>query len=168
MGLRRPGRRDPPALGGPDRRVHGFPPEPQALRARGIGRVIVNTNVDRPWSHYFCCLLVANRRFVQEQPDATKRATRSILKAADICASQPERAAQLLVDRGYIAELGDAVQALKDVPYDRWREYDPEDTVRFYALRLQEAGMIKASPDVIIRNGTDWRVLNELKRELKA
>ena len=145
-----------------------FPPEPQALRAQGIGHVIVNTNVDRPWSHYFCCMLVGNRAFVQQHPEATKRATRAILKAADVCASQPERAAQLLVDRGYIGDLGYAVQALKDVPYDRWREYDPEDTVRFYSLRLQEIGMIKSNPDKIIQNGTDWRFFNELKQELKG
>ena len=55
-----------------------------------------------------------------------------------------------------------------EVPYDSWREYDPEDTLRFYALRLHEAGMIKSSPNEIIAEGTDWRFLNELKRELKA
>ena len=40
--------------------------------------------------------------------------------------------------------------------------------MRFYALRLHEAGMIKSSPNGIIAEGTDWRFLNELKRELKA
>ena len=54
------------------------------------------------------------------------------------------------------------------MPYSKWREYDPEDTVRFYALRLREAGMIKSSPQKIIAEGTDWRFLNELERELKA
>ena len=54
------------------------------------------------------------------------------------------------------------------MPYDRWREYDPEDTVRFYSLRLREIGMIKSSPQKIIAEGTDWHFLNELKRELKA
>jgi NitT/TauT family transport system substrate-binding protein len=39
---------------------------------------------------------------------------------------------------------------------------------RFYALRLHELGMIKTSPQKIIANGTDWRFLNELKREMKA
>src|SRR2546426_4115144 len=43
----------------------------------------------------------------------------------------------------------------QEIPYNRWREYDPEDTVRFYALRLQEAGMIKSSPQKIIAEGTD-------------
>jgi len=45
---------------------------------------------------------------------------------------------------------------------------DPEDTIRFYALRLHEVGMVKSSPQKIIADGTDWRFLNELKRELKA
>ena len=49
-----------------------------------------------------------------------------------------------------------------------WREYDAEDTLRFYALQLHEAGMIKSSPNKIIADGTDWRFLNELKRELKS
>jgi NitT/TauT family transport system substrate-binding protein len=48
------------------------------------------------------------------------------------------------------------------------RDYDPEDTVRFYSLRLHEVGMIKKTPNEIIANGTDWRFLNELKRELKT
>ena len=38
----------------------GFPPEPQELRARKIGRVILNTTTDKPWSQYFCCMLVGN------------------------------------------------------------------------------------------------------------
>jgi NitT/TauT family transport system substrate-binding protein len=40
--------------------------------------------------------------------------------------------------------------------------------VRFWALRLREAGIIKSSPNRIIAQGTDWRFFNELKRELKT
>ncbi len=54
------------------------------------------------------------------------------------------------------------------MPYRKWREYNPEDTVRFYALRLHEVGMIKSTPQKLIAQGTDWRFLNELKRELKV
>ena len=61
-----------------------------------------------------------------------------------------------------------AAQALKDIPYRRWREYDSADTIRFYALRLHEAGMIKSTPQKLIAHGTDWRFLNELKKELKG
>jgi NitT/TauT family transport system substrate-binding protein len=144
------------------------PPEPQELRAKGIGHVVLNTAVDRPWSQYFCCMLTVNRAFLQKHPVATRRGLQAILEAADICANEPERAAQTVVDHGFTANSGYAVQSLKDVPYDRWREYDPEDTVRFYSLRLQEVGMIKSSPEQIIQRGTDWRHFNELKRELKA
>jgi NitT/TauT family transport system substrate-binding protein len=34
--------------------------------------------------------------------------------------------------------------------------------------RRREAGMVKASPNMIIAESTDWRFLNELKRELKS
>ena len=61
-----------------------------------------------------------------------------------------------------------ALQTMLEVPYGTWREYNPEDTVRFYALRLHEAGMIKSTPQKIIAQGTDWRFLNELKKELKG
>jgi NitT/TauT family transport system substrate-binding protein len=33
---------------------------------------------------------------------------------------------------------------------------------------LHEVGMIKSSPNALLAEGTDWRFLNELKRELKA
>lgn len=145
-----------------------FPPEPQELRAKQIGHVVVNTMMDRPWSQYFCCMVAANREFARKNPVATKRALRSILHAVDICAREPERAARFLVDKGYTKNYDYALQALKDIPYGKWREYDPEDTVRFYALRLNEVGMIKNSPQKIIAQGTDWRFLKELKKELKG
>jgi NitT/TauT family transport system substrate-binding protein len=146
----------------------GFPPEPQNLRARHIGYSVVNSAVDKPWSQYFCCMVTGNKAFVQKNPVATKRALRAILRAADLCAEQPEPAARSLVEKGYTPEYDYALSLMKELPYGRWRELDPEDTVRFYSLRLQEIGMIRSTPDQIIKNGTDWRFLNELKRELKA
>jgi NitT/TauT family transport system substrate-binding protein len=146
----------------------GFPPEPQELRARNIGRVIVSSAIDRPWSQYFCCMLAGNREFIRKNPVATKRVLRAILKATDLCASEPARVAQRMVDGGFTSRYDYALQALKEIPYAKWRDYDPEDTVRFYALRLREVGMIKSSPNKIIADATDWRFLNELKRELKG
>jgi NitT/TauT family transport system substrate-binding protein len=93
---------------------------------------------------------------------------RGILKAADICALEPDRAARALVDRGFAPRYDYALQTVKDVPYGRWRQYDPEDAIRFYSLRLHEAGLIKSSPQKIIAQGTDWRFFNELKKELKG
>jgi NitT/TauT family transport system substrate-binding protein len=146
----------------------GFPPEPQEMRARKIGHVVVNTTVDRPWSEYFCCMVTGNLEFVRKHPIATKRATRAILKAVGVCELEPQRAAQVIVDRGYPATYDLALQTLKEIPFGKWRVLDPETTVRFFALRLREAGMIMSSPQKIIAQGTDWRFLNELKKELKS
>ena len=146
----------------------GLPPEPQELRGRNIGRVIVNSVLDRPWSQYFCCVLAANREYIRKYPIATKRVLRAIVKAADLCASEPARVARQIVDAGFTPSYDYALQTIKEIPYVRWREYDPADAVRFYALRLREAGMIKSNPNKILADGTDWRHWNELKRELKG
>jgi NitT/TauT family transport system substrate-binding protein len=77
-------------------------------------------------------------------------------------------AARELVDQDFVAGYDYAFQTLGDIRYDRWRDYDPEASLRFYALRMQEIGMIKSTPQKILAAGTDWRFLNELKRELKT
>ena len=104
------------------------------LRARKISRVIVDMAMDQPWSQYFCCILVGNTDFVRQYPVATKRALRAILKATDLCATEPERAARRLVEGGFVQRYDIALQPLTDLPYNLWRELDPEDSLRFYAL----------------------------------
>jgi NitT/TauT family transport system substrate-binding protein len=145
-----------------------LPPDPQDLRARKIGHVIVDSSTDRPWSQHFCCVLTGSKEFVRKYPMATKRVLRAILKATDFCASDPVGAARRLVDGGFTENYDYALQTLKEVWYDKWRTYDIEDSIRFYSLRLREAGMIKSTPNKIIADGTDWRFLKELKRELKG
>jgi NitT/TauT family transport system substrate-binding protein len=146
----------------------GVSPDTQELRARQVGHALLKSALDRPWSQYFCCMLIGNREFVRNYPAATKRVVRTILKAADFCAADPAGAAQRLVDRRLTPRYDYALQMLSELPYDKWREYDHEDTIRFYALRMHEAGFIKSTPQKIIAEGTDWHFLNELKRELKA
>ncbi len=142
----------------------GFPPNPGQPCVRNIGHLIVSTAKDRPWSNYFCCMAIANTEFVRKNPVATKRALRAILKATDICHREPERAAQRMVDVGFSAEC--ARMMLNDANYGLWRDYDPEDTLRFFTLRLHEAGMIKKTPNEVISGFTDWQFLKEIKREL--
>jgi len=91
-------------------------------------------------------LLYGNTDYVRKHPVATKRVLRAVLKGADLCAAQPERVDRQLVDDGLTES------------YDRI----------LYALRLHEAGLILSTPQKIIADGTDWRFLSELKRELKA
>ena len=144
------------------------PPFAQELRAQHIGHVVVNSSVDHPWSQYFCCVVAGHQEFVRKHPVATKRALRAILKGANICALEPERAAQALVNKELVQRYDYALQTMREVPYGKWREYAPEDTVRFYGLRLREVGMLKSTPQKLITQGTDWRFLKELKKELKG
>jgi NitT/TauT family transport system substrate-binding protein len=146
----------------------GFPPETQELRERKIGHVIASSTQDHPWSQYFCCMIAGNTEFVRKYPAATKRVLRAIFKATDLCVSEPRRVTQLMVERGYAARSDFMLQMLNELPYGVWREYDPEDTLRFYGLRMQELGMIKSPPQKLIAEHTNWRFLNELRRELKV
>jgi NitT/TauT family transport system substrate-binding protein len=144
----------------------GFPPGPEKPCPRNVGHVVVNIAHDRPWSNYFCCMAAANADFMRANPVATKRALRAILKATDVCHHQPERAAQRMAALGFSHEC--VLMTLNDSRYGLWREYDPEDSVRFFALRLNELGMIKKTPKEVISGFTDWRFLEEIKRELKT
>ncbi len=145
-----------------------FPPLAQELQDKKIGHVVVNSMMDDPWSQYFCCMATTSREFMNKNPVATKRALRAILKASDICAKEPEKAARLAVDKGFTDNYDYALEAMQEIPYNRWRELDPEDTLRFYSLRLREVGMIKSNPDEIIKQGSDWSFLGEIKKELKG
>ena len=145
-----------------------FPPGNEQLKELGIGRVLVDTNVDRPWSQYFCCMVNASRKFTRENPIATKRALRALLQSNDIVSRDPEFATRLLIERKIRkeAEYKYILRSLKETPFSTWRYYNPEDTIRFYALRLYEIGLTKWSPQEIIDNNTDWRFLKSLKDEL--
>ena len=145
-----------------------LPPEPQELRARKIGRVLVSTTTDRPWSQYFCCMITTGRQFVRNHPVAAKQAMRAIFEADAVGANDPARVTQLTVERGYTANLDLAASTLNEIPHGRWHEYDAEDTVRFFALRLKATGVIRSTPQKIIAQATDRRFLNELEKEPRA
>jgi NitT/TauT family transport system substrate-binding protein len=146
----------------------GFPPEPQELRARGFDRVILSTLADRPWSQYFCCMIYGNRAWARDHPVATRRFLRATFKAADFCQAEPENAARRLADGGFAPRYDYALETIRELPYELWHEYDAADSLRFYALRLHEVGMISSSPNALLAEGTDWRFVEELKRELKT
>jgi len=107
-------------------------------------------------------------RVRQQESGGHQACLRAVLKANEICAAEPERAVRALVERGYVRGQDNALGLMRELPYARWRDYDTEATVRFFALRLREAGMIRSTPQRIIAQSTDWRFINELKNELKG
>ena len=114
-------------------------------------------------------MIYGNRDCVREHPVATKRFLRAILKAADFCAAEPERAARRLVDGGFTQRYDYALQTLTGAAL-RAAGASTTRRTRCASTRCActRSGMIKSSPNALIAEGTDWRFLNELKRELKA
>jgi NitT/TauT family transport system substrate-binding protein len=145
-----------------------FMPQAMGLHEHKAGHVLVDLARTEPWSETFCCLAVGRSDFVQNNPVATKRAMRAMLKATDMCANEPEKAARLLVEGGFAPNYDQAVGVLTQLRYDAWREIDPEHSLRFYAEQLDQLGQLKTDPDTVVAQGSDWQFLNELKRELKA
>jgi NitT/TauT family transport system substrate-binding protein len=148
--------------------ILAFPPAAQELEDSHVGHVLVNSMMDKPWSEYYCCMATFRQAYVQQYPVATKRALRALLNATDATANHPETTAKLLVDKGITRQYDYALQAMREIPYDRWRLYKPEDTIRFYALKLRDVGMITKTPEDIIKLGTDWHFLDELRAEMTA
>ncbi len=138
------------------------------LRAKGIGHVVVDSIADAPWSNYYCCGPIVRRGWMEKHPVATKRALRALLKGADVVAKDPEGTARHMVDRKYTNNFDYTCDLLKELPYNVWRDYDPDDSVRFYALRLKEAGILKSTPDEMLKQGTDFRYFRQLRQELQS
>jgi NitT/TauT family transport system substrate-binding protein len=138
------------------------------------GTKILDQTTDKPWSQYLCCLLIANRDWARQYPVATKRFTRAVLRAADATAKDRTGAARagvgasirnLLAQRN-APELDILIDTTAMVSYD-WREYDPEETLRFFALRLGDVKLIKSTPQQIIAQGSDAAFMRQLRTELK-
>lgn len=145
-----------PAAFGPE--LHRNPKNP--------GKVILDTTTDTPWSHYYCCQLVANRNWARKNPVATKRVTRAVLRAADAVAKDKARAAHEYAVRFPGNDEQIVNEVIKDLSY-AWRDLDPEETLRFFALRLADAKLVKSTPQQIIAQGSDFGYMRQLMTDLK-
>jgi len=85
------------------------------------------------------------------------------LKASELSRVRPGAGSESISAQGFETSPEYACQAIRELPHGKWRDYNPEETVRFYAL-----GMVKGAPQKLIAQGTDWRFLNEPKKELKT
>lgn len=131
------------------------------------GQVILATTTDKPWSQYLCCTLVAHRDWARQNPIATKRVTRAVLRATDRAAKDHPRAAHDAVAAGgaYFTDESLVRETMAMCMYD-WRELDPEETLRFFALRLADAKLITKTPQQLIAEGTDLAYMRQLRKEL--
>ena len=148
--------------------VNAFPPLSYILREDSASHVILSTTLDAPWQHFFCCMYAAATEFVDNYPIATKAALRALLKANHLCEADPAGTAKRLLELGAVDRLEHAVLMLEELPYGSWRDYDPVATVRFWALRLSEAGMLDMTPNEVVERGTNFTMANQLAKELKS
>jgi NitT/TauT family transport system substrate-binding protein len=135
---------------------------------------ILDQTADKPWSQYVCCLLLANRDWTRQHPIATKRVTRAVMRAADATVKDRPRAAHVGATRPIASILPPSGISFEEILNDTiampsydWREFDPEETLRFFALRLGEVKLIKSTPQQIIAQGSDVAYLRQLQKELK-
>src|SRR5262249_16678699 len=68
------------------------------------------------------------------------------------------------VDGGFFNRCDYAQQVVKEIPYAKWRAHDPEDTMRFYSLRLREVGMNQVDARQDHRRGNRFAFLERPTR----
>jgi len=135
------------------------------------GHVLLDTMIAKPWSQYECCHLVANRDWALRNPAATQRVTRAIIRATDRAAKDHPRAAHDAVasgnagTSGYFQDETLVTQAMDMCTYN-WRTAEPEETLRFFSLRLAEANLIKRTPEELIGLGANFAYMRQLRSEL--
>jgi NitT/TauT family transport system substrate-binding protein len=134
--------------------------------AKVPGHVLLETMTEKPWSQYFCCNLVANRDWARQNPIATKRVTRALLRATDAAAKDQPGAAHDAVATGLFDDESIVTETMAMCNYN-WRDVDPEETFLWFALRLAEAKLITSTPQQILAQGTDFTYMRQL-RSLKS
>ena len=132
----------------------------------GERHVIFDSSVDVPWSQQLCCALFARRQFVEDNPVATRRTVRALMRALNRGASDPGAMAQTMLDASWVVRKDYANRTVAELTLDAWRTHDLADAMRFYGLLLHEAGLVKSTPEQLIQRGTDLTFFNELKEEL--
>lgn len=118
------------------------------LVAQGKVRNIADQAVDMPYAEEYCCAVLANGKFLAKNPKAVAAATRALLKAAKWVEANPAAAAQLSVEKKYLASTVEqnavSISYLRYVP----SVSGAEKAVISAAAEMKRAGMLSPSTDV--------------------
>ncbi len=114
-------------------------------RARNIPGMDEAT--DEPYASEYCCEIIANGKWIDANPDTAARATRAILKGAVWVQQNPKAAAQMAVDKKYLASTVElntvALSRLKYIPSVALAE----QTLYSAAREMKEAKMLAPTTD---------------------
>ncbi len=139
--------------------------------AKNPGRLLLDTTLDRPWSQRVCCMLAADPGWAKGNPAALRRATRAILRTLDELSRDTTAGGRIAMEKGIYknnpAFTEKVINEVNEHAHLDWREFDPEDTLRYYALRLAEGKLIRKTPQQVIADATDFAWFRQLQKELK-
>jgi NitT/TauT family transport system substrate-binding protein len=114
-------------------------------RARNIEGMDEAT--DEPYASEYCCEIIGNGKWIDANPDSAARATRAILKGAVWVQQNPKAAAQLAVDKKYLASTVElntiALSRLKYIPSVTLAA----ETLHSAAKEMKEAKMLSPTTD---------------------
>src|SRR5216110_1107668 len=119
------------------------------LIAQGIARNVegMDEATDLPYAKEYCCEIIANGKWIDANPDTAARATRAILRGAVWVQQNPKAAAQLAVDKKYLASTVElntvALSRLKYIP----SVSIAEQTLYTAAKEMREAKMLSPTTD---------------------
>jgi NitT/TauT family transport system substrate-binding protein len=102
---------------------------------------------DEPYASEYCCEIIANGKWIDANPDSAARATRAILRGAVWVQENPKAAAQLAVDKKYLASTVElntvAISGLKYLP----SVTKAEQTLYTAAKEMRVAKMLAPNTD---------------------
>ena len=114
-------------------------------RARNIEGMDEAT--DEPYASEYCCEIIANGKWIDGNPDTAARATRAILRGAVWVQKNPKAAAQLAIDKKYLASTVElntvAISRLKYIP----SVTKAEQTLFTAAKEMRQAKMLSPNTD---------------------
>ncbi|MEO8440517.1 MAG: ABC transporter substrate-binding protein [Spartobacteria bacterium] len=118
------------------------------LLASGKVRNVADQAVDEGYKDEYCCEVIANGKWLTANPKAAAGATRALLKGAKYVEANPEAAAQMSVDKKYLASNPKlnaiALSKLSYIP----SVSRAESSVKTAAHEMIAAGMLAPNTDV--------------------
>lgn len=135
--------------------------EPLGSILEGMGKVhtVADQAVDEPYKDEYCCAVVVNGAFARRDPESASKVTRALLKGALWVEKNPAAAAQLSVEKKYIAASVDmnalAISKLKYVP----GVSDCRKSLDLAAGEMKTAGLLNPSTDPAELAERSWLTL---------
>jgi NitT/TauT family transport system substrate-binding protein len=135
------------------------------LLGKNVVKTIADQATDPAYKDEYCCAVVVNGKFAREHPDAAAKVTRALLKAAKWVNENPTDAANLSVEKKYIASTPQInAQALAKLDY-RPGVSRCRDSLEQVAKEMKEAGLLKDPTDPKALASRAWLDLDGVNDE---